>query len=57
MNNPIILRSDCSIDGCKISIILSLSVGIPIYDLTDTNAFNQLIGYAKYINKDVLSRS
>lgn len=54
MNKPIVLRSDCSIEGCRFIQGFKYKTGqqVPLYELTTTGALNQLIGYAKYLNKD-----
>ncbi len=45
MNTPTVLRSECYITGCSFVCNYQFKSGqtVPIYNLTDMNAFNQLV--------------
>lgn len=52
--SPIILNNKNNCDGCRYIGDHSYRNGnsVPLYEIMTPSAFNQLIGYAKYINRD-----
>lgn len=51
---PTIINEKMNFEGCFYEKQFHFSCGhiVPIYKITTTNAFNQLIGFAKFINSD-----
>lgn len=49
---PLILTEKCNFEGCGFVDFFTFSGGnkVPLFDISTTGAFNQIIGFAKFIN-------
>lgn len=52
--NPTIIHDKMNFEGCSFENFFQFSCGhtVPVYRINTTNAFNQIIGFAKFVNSD-----